>query len=873
MPFKSAGAIAVTTGTSLSIPVPAVAAGDYGVMWLYQAYSESPPTVAGWSVAYTELDGAGGVAQLLYRSFTATAAASNVNVTVAANGTIAKVVTWSGVTETTAPTVATRIDPAIDTLITPALTVDDPTGVTAFGFIYQARTAGAVSTDGAITATATARAWDAILGAYTLSTVTADVTTASGGTIQRAFTGGTGNTWNWAATLPVPADPGVAPTIAALGTITAGVPFSQNLLASGDPATFTVTAGTLPPGFTLSSAGVLSGTTPFDWAPYDFTVQAVNAAGSDSERFQGSIRLPGETARTTGTTGTTAWTRFAATVAGDGVLIYVPTGADPTVVVSMMHGAGPDETWPDDEPAPSRDFALNQGWAVMGANAGGVSYASDTALDAWDAAHAWAGAVWPIDDVILYAASMGSQLALIYAAQERHPGIRGLALVDSLMNLQWYWDTAPSEYRQAIKDAYGFTNDADYATATAGTDPMLLPTTTWDGMNMWVSWSPNDGTILPSQNTTPFLPRASGADVDVYQGSGVHSAPANFAPSVVNPWMLDLWAEEVMAPFTGTGTFTAAVVASPAVTATFTGSGALTATATPVVTVDAAHTGSGALTVTVEPVATVTASFTGAGVLTATVTGEGSAEVAAPLTGSGTLTAVVEPVGMITASFIGAGSLTAEVAVEGTAEVTAVLAGGGTLTATIVPVVDVPAHLAGDGALTAEVATDEVVELTATFTGAGTLTAGVQPIATVTAAFAGAGVLAVSVSTGDESIVPAAPSLTLAVPSRDLTLAVPARTLDWSAPMSKIKHGDRYPITLTVNMDLTGWAVRLIAIHDTGTLELAATASGSTVEHVLTGELERGDYLMEVKAARGDELVTFPTNQGSGAQYVRMSVV
>lgn len=73
--------------------------------------------------------------------------------------------------------------------------------------------------------------------------------------------------------------PGVAPTISGTppaGTV--GEAYSFAFTTSGDP-TVTVTGGTLPPGLTLSSDGVLSGT-PTDGGSYPVTIRATNAFGS-----------------------------------------------------------------------------------------------------------------------------------------------------------------------------------------------------------------------------------------------------------------------------------------------------------------------------------------------------------------------------------------------------------------------------------------------------------------------------------------------------------------------------------------------------------------------------------------------------------------
>jgi hypothetical protein len=207
---KSEGALVAGTGTSLSVPVPALATGDYQVMWLLQGASETPPTISGWTLAYSEPNQAGGVGCIYYRVAGSSASATNQAVTVVAGGAAAKVSVWSGA-GTDAPVVTTRVVETTATFNeTPALNLPNPRGVLVFGFINAVRTAGAVSTNGTITATATARAFESILGAYQLSTYTADVTSAAGGTIRRAFSGGGTTAWTFA--VVIPSAPPAAPT-------------------------------------------------------------------------------------------------------------------------------------------------------------------------------------------------------------------------------------------------------------------------------------------------------------------------------------------------------------------------------------------------------------------------------------------------------------------------------------------------------------------------------------------------------------------------------------------------------------------------------------------------------------------------------------
>ena len=80
----------------------------------------------------------------------------------------------------------------------------------------------------------------------------------------------------------------VAPTITTDKTLpggTVGQPYSYTLNANGTkPITWSLYSGSLPPGLSLSSTGVLSGT-PTTAADFSFTVKATNSAGSDTKNL------------------------------------------------------------------------------------------------------------------------------------------------------------------------------------------------------------------------------------------------------------------------------------------------------------------------------------------------------------------------------------------------------------------------------------------------------------------------------------------------------------------------------------------------------------------------------------------------------------
>lgn len=116
-------------------------------------------------------------------------------------------------------------------------------------------------------------------------------------TVTATDTGSTGAgapfTASNAYTLSVPA-PTVTITPATLTNGTAASPYSQQLTAAGGiaPYTYTLTAGALPAGLTLSSSGLLSGT-PTASGSFAFTVRAADANGqAGSQAYTLTISAP-----------------------------------------------------------------------------------------------------------------------------------------------------------------------------------------------------------------------------------------------------------------------------------------------------------------------------------------------------------------------------------------------------------------------------------------------------------------------------------------------------------------------------------------------------------------------------------------------------
>ncbi|MFN9738394.1 MAG: beta strand repeat-containing protein [Pseudomonadota bacterium] len=120
-----------------------------------------------------------------------------------------------------------------------------------------------------------------VAGTFNVTVTATDSTTGTAGTASRAYT-------------LVLTPPNIVVNQQTLPTTYNGQPYSVTLTSSGGtaPYTYVVTAGTLPPGLTLTSAGVLSGT-PTAFGTFTFTVTSTDALGFTGTRVYTLIGVSG----------------------------------------------------------------------------------------------------------------------------------------------------------------------------------------------------------------------------------------------------------------------------------------------------------------------------------------------------------------------------------------------------------------------------------------------------------------------------------------------------------------------------------------------------------------------------------------------------
>lgn len=135
----------------------------------------------------------------------------------------------------------------------------------------------------------------------------------------------------------------------------------------------------------------------------------------------------------------------------------------------------------------------------------------------------------PVSKVILVGASMGGLATANAVAAATVPNVAGAISIDAAFDLAQMYSNAV--YTASIKTAYGIASDgSDYATKTAGFDPMLKPGSAY-GSLPWRFYASNSDTSVPRAShgdamRTKVLPLATEAVMNTHvnghlSGAGV----------------------------------------------------------------------------------------------------------------------------------------------------------------------------------------------------------------------------------------------------------------------------------------------------------------------------------------------------------------
>jgi len=225
--------------------------------------------------------------------------------------------------------------------------------------------------------------------------------------------------------------------------------------------------------------------------------------------------------------------------------IALPPGYDsrvPAPLVIFCHGSGGSEQSVTGSSGNYQSVAaaLNSAGFIVASTTGTPAdeWGNQSVLDSIYSMYTYIRDRFALGPVVMWGGSMGGLAALLTVAEGRIPGIVALMLNQPVCNLAYVYANG---FTAGVKAAYGIASDgSDYATKTAGHDPMLKPGTAYRGLPVWVSYSAGDTAVPPAQNATPFLNlvRPYARSITEYVGTGNHSDPSMFVPAIQKEWLL-----------------------------------------------------------------------------------------------------------------------------------------------------------------------------------------------------------------------------------------------------------------------------------------------------------------------------------------------
>jgi len=206
---------------------------------------------------------------------------------------------------------------------------------------------------------------------------------------------------------------------------------------------------------------------------------------------------------------------------------FVPSGFTKySKVILYVHGSGEDQDafMHSSDKHNTKMAFIKAGFGVIECLASGNNWGNQTSLTDYQTLITWAKSIIPFTDLNIYAQSMGGLTGMhLFMTDTSINKFVGIYPALSLANM------FTTSYKAAIKTAYGFSNDADYATATAGYDPMLLSGSNLNHRKIELVASPSDVTVTKTDNTDAFNTAfGSLADITVVVASGVHGDPSHF---------------------------------------------------------------------------------------------------------------------------------------------------------------------------------------------------------------------------------------------------------------------------------------------------------------------------------------------------------
>lgn len=226
------------------------------------------------------------------------------------------------------------------------------------------------------------------------------------------------------------------------------------------------------------------------------------------------------------------YTLDSGTLGGQPYRVYVPDSGANGKLVLMFHGAGGDETFPEEANwSTLTTMLLNEGYIVAASDAAGNSWGNDASIAANNALWSYVVSTYSTTATVMLAGSMGGIVSLNTYENGTINDVTHWAGLYPAVDLADVYANQPALASQ-IDSAYNIPGGGNYATQTAGHDPILFAASTYSGLKMRMWASAGDTTIDKTANADALETLVTGqaAEVDVVTATGNHGDAAHFIP-------------------------------------------------------------------------------------------------------------------------------------------------------------------------------------------------------------------------------------------------------------------------------------------------------------------------------------------------------
>lgn len=178
--------------------------------------------------------------------------------------------------------------------------------------------------------------------------------------------------------------------------------------------------------------------------------------------------------------------------------------------------------------------AVNEGYIFAASRMHGDSWGNANALTDLTNLYNYVNTMWPVSNVILIGGSMGGLATALAKPYASVPNLKGCIGIDAVFDLAAMH--ANPSYTTTIRTAYGVAGDgSDYASKTAGHDPMLRPASDFGTVRWRFYASDTDALVPPAAHSDAFAAKiaSTAPEAVVVRHVEGHLTPPGIRPADV----------------------------------------------------------------------------------------------------------------------------------------------------------------------------------------------------------------------------------------------------------------------------------------------------------------------------------------------------